>query len=76
MNPSGEKVPGACINLGNGEASAPVHNDRFDFSDEAIGYGAALFGRLVERTLVPQPGALGVPACAATHRATTAPRVA
>ena len=33
-------MPGACINLGNGEASAPVHNDRYDFSDEAIPYCA------------------------------------
>jgi amidohydrolase len=52
-----EKVPGAYINLGNGEASAAVHNDRYDFNDEAIPYGAAMFGRLVERTLVPEPGA-------------------
>jgi amidohydrolase len=51
-----EKVPGAYINLGNGEASAPVHNDRYDFNDEAIPYGAAVFARLVERTLVPEPG--------------------
>ena len=34
MSPSGKKVPGAYINLGNGEASAPVHNDRYDFSNE------------------------------------------
>jgi len=51
-----EKVPGAYINLGNGEASAPVHNDRYDFNDEAIPYGAAIFARLVERTLVLEPG--------------------
>ena len=51
-----EKVPGAYINLGNGEASAAVHNDRYDFNDEAIPYGAAMFARLVERTLVPEPG--------------------
>jgi hippurate hydrolase len=51
-----EKAPGAYINLGNGEASAPVHNDRYDFNDEAIPYGAAMFARLVERTLVPEPG--------------------
>ena len=51
-----EKVPGAYINLGNGETSAPVHNDRYDFNDEAIPYGAAMFARLVERTLVPEPG--------------------
>ena len=51
-----EKVPGAYINLGNGEASAPVHNDRYDFNDEVIPYGAAVFARLVERKLVVEPG--------------------
>jgi amidohydrolase len=51
-----EKVPGAYINLGNGKTSSPVHNDRYDFNDEAIPYGAAIFARLVERTLVPEPG--------------------
>ena len=51
-----EKVPGAYINLGNGEASAPVHNDRYDFNDEVIPYGAAVFARLVERKLVAEPG--------------------
>lgn len=53
-----EKVPGAYINLGNGEKSAPVHNDRYDFNDDAIPFGAAMFARLVERRLVPEPGAL------------------
>lgn len=51
-----ERIPGAYINLGNGEASSPVHNDHYDFNDEAIPYGAAMFARLVERTLVPEPG--------------------
>ena len=51
-----EKVPGAYINLGNGETSAQVHNDRYDFNDEAIPYGATMFARLVERLLVPEPG--------------------
>ncbi len=51
-----EKVPGAYINLGNGEASAPVHNDRYDFNDEAIPFGSAMFARLVERTLLSEPG--------------------
>ncbi|MDX2158547.1 MAG: M20 aminoacylase family protein [Hyphomicrobiaceae bacterium] len=51
-----EKVPGAYINLGNGESSAPVHNDKYDFNDNAIPFGAAMFARLVERTLVPDPG--------------------
>jgi hippurate hydrolase len=51
-----EKVPGAYINLGNGEGSAPVHNDRYDFNDEATPYGASAFAALVERRLVPEPG--------------------
>ena len=51
-----EKVPGAYIRLGNGEASAPVHNDRYDFNDEAIPYGASVFATLAERRLVPEPG--------------------
>ena len=44
-------VPGAHINLGNGTTSAPVHNQAYDFNDEAIPYGAALFARLAERKL-------------------------
>ena len=51
-----EKVPGAYINVGNDEASAPVHNDRYDFNDAGIPFGAALWARLVERQLLPQPG--------------------
>jgi hippurate hydrolase len=51
-----EKVPGAYILLGNGEQSAPVHNDRYDFNDEAIPYGASVFATLVERRLMPEPG--------------------
>ena len=51
-----ERVPGAYINLGNGEMSAPVHNDRYDFNDAAIPFGAALFARLVERRLITEPG--------------------
>jgi hippurate hydrolase len=45
-----EKVPGAYINLGNGD-SAAVHNHRYDFNDEAIPFGSGLFARLVERQL-------------------------
>jgi hippurate hydrolase len=51
-----EKVPGAYINLGNGEKSAAVHNDRYDFNDEAIPFGAAMFARLAEKRLVPEAG--------------------
>jgi hippurate hydrolase len=46
-----EKVPGAYINLGNGENSASVHNERYDFNDEIIPLGAALYARIVERKL-------------------------
>jgi hippurate hydrolase len=46
-----EKVPGAYINLGNGENSAPVHNPAYDFNDVAIPFGVALWARLVERKL-------------------------
>ena len=51
-----ERVPGAYINLGNGETSAQVHNNRYDFNDEAIPYGATMFARIVERWLGPEPG--------------------
>ena len=44
------KVPGAYINLGNGD-SAPAHNHHYNFNDEAIPFGSALFARLVERQL-------------------------
>jgi amidohydrolase len=46
-----ERAPGAYMNVGNGEDSAPVHNARYNFNDAAIPYGAALFARLVERIL-------------------------
>jgi amidohydrolase len=45
-----EKVPGAYINLGNGD-SASVHNHLYNFNDEAIPFGSALYARLVERQL-------------------------
>ncbi len=46
-----EACPGAYIGLGNGEASAPLHNDRYDFNDEAIPFGAGLYAALVETKL-------------------------
>jgi len=45
-----EALPGAYINLGNGN-SAPVHNDRYDFNDDAIPFGAGLYVMLVEQSL-------------------------
>jgi hippurate hydrolase len=46
-----EKVPGAYINVGNGEASGQLHHQAYDFNDETTPYGAAMFARLVEREL-------------------------
>ncbi len=46
-----EQVPGAYIQVGNGEDSGQLHNQHYDFNDEAAPYGAALFARLVERRL-------------------------
>jgi hippurate hydrolase len=45
-----EQVPGAYITLGNGD-SASVHNHRYNFNDEAIPFGSALYARMVEREL-------------------------
>jgi len=48
-----EKVPGAYIQIGNGdgEGACEVHNPGYDFNDGALPYGASLFARLVERRL-------------------------
>ena len=48
-----ERIPGAYIYLGNGDGAMP-HNPRYQFNDEAIPYGAALYARVVEKGL---PGA-------------------
>ena len=45
-----EKVPGAYIQLGIGDA-AELHNPAYAFNDAAIPYGAAFFASLVERGL-------------------------
>lgn len=45
-----EKVPGAYIQVGNGE-SAGLHNPAYNFNDEATPYGAALLATVVERQL-------------------------
>ena len=45
-----EKVPGAHINLGNGD-SAALHNHMYDFNDEIIPYGVALYAAIVEKKL-------------------------
>jgi amidohydrolase len=45
-----EEVPGAHIMFGNGD-TASVHNQLYDFNDEAIPYGVALFAAIAERKL-------------------------
>ena len=45
-----EQVPGAYILVGNGEGAAP-HHPRYNFNDEAIPFGSALYARLIERKL-------------------------
>jgi len=51
-----EKVPGAYINIGNGD-SANIHNSSFDFNDKALPYAAAMYATLVERRLATNLGA-------------------
>jgi hippurate hydrolase len=48
-----EKVPGAYINIGNGDTvgSNPVHNPSYNFNDDALPLGSALFATLIERKL-------------------------
>jgi hippurate hydrolase len=45
-----EKVPGAHINVGNGD-SAALHNHLYDFNDETIPYGVALYAAITEKKL-------------------------
>jgi len=45
-----EKVPGAYIQVGNGD-SAGLHNPAYNFNDDATPYGAALLATVVEREL-------------------------
>ena len=45
-----EQVPGAYIQLGIGE-NAELHNQLYNFNDEAIPYGSALYAGLVEKEM-------------------------
>ena len=45
-----EQVRGAHISIGNGD-TAMLHNDRYDFNDEALPYGVALYAAVVEKKL-------------------------
>ncbi len=48
-----DKVPGAFINIGNGDADGgcEVHNPGYDFNDDILPLGATLWSRLVETRL-------------------------
>ena len=48
-----EAVPGAYINIGNGDGfgSTPVHNPGYEFNDAAIPLGSAMFAALTEQKL-------------------------
>lgn len=46
-----QEVPGAFINVGNGEQGADLHHPRYDFNDEAIPYGAAALVAVVRQEL-------------------------
>ena len=48
-----EAVPGAYINIGNGDThgAVPVHNPAYEFNDDAIPIGAAMFAELVAQKL-------------------------
>jgi hippurate hydrolase len=45
-----QQVPGAHVLLGNGDG-AEVHNHLYDFNDEAIPYGVALYAAITEKKL-------------------------
>jgi hippurate hydrolase len=45
-----EQVPGAHINVGNGDTAA-LHNHLYDFNDETIPYGVALWASIAEKKL-------------------------
>ncbi|MCQ4162347.1 M20 family metallopeptidase [Roseomonas sp. GC11] len=45
-----EKVPGAYIHVGNGPG-ASAHNPHYNFNDEAIPYGAALYVQVAKKAL-------------------------
>ncbi|WP_048645910.1 M20 aminoacylase family protein [Nitratireductor soli] len=46
-----EHKPGAFLRLGNGVDSAMLHNPHYDFADDSLPVGAAMWARLAERYL-------------------------
>jgi hippurate hydrolase len=45
-----QDIPGAHILLGSGDI-AGLHNNRYDFNDDAIPYGVAVMATVVEKKL-------------------------
>lgn len=45
------RVPGCFLNLGNGEASAPLHNPSYDFNDSGLVYGVRAHAAIVRQRL-------------------------
>lgn len=48
-----ERKPGCLLRLGNGMDSAFLHNPSYDFNDDSLVAGVAMWSRLVERYLQP-----------------------
>ena len=46
-----EHKPGSFLRLGNGVKSAALHNSKYDFADDSLTTGAAMWARLAERYL-------------------------
>ena len=46
-----EHKPGSFLRLGNGVNSAMLHSAKYDFADESLTVGAAMWARLTERYL-------------------------
>lgn len=46
-----EHKPGCFLRLGNGENSAILHSSKYDFNDDSLTTGAAMWARLAERFL-------------------------
>ncbi|MEI2297351.1 M20 aminoacylase family protein [Ensifer sp. MJa1] len=48
-----EHVPGCFVFIGNGEGSAPLHNPRYDFNDDALIFGARFHAEVIRQRLAP-----------------------
>lgn len=46
-----DRVPGCFVFLGNGEASAPLHNSSYDFNDDGLVFGAGFHAAIARQRL-------------------------